>query len=606
MKWLAHIAWISGLMLLSLSSQAQSGNLTQWYRNPLWLNPALAGADHQDVRLSNGFRSQWNPIVQQTTVHFGLDKFQDSWGYGLQFNKYSAGQGSIETNQVLANLSRHLQLSANSFFSMGFHAGFYQRSLDLNSVVFESQYNAETAAISGDHGENLSVGRVVLLDAGAGMHYRAEAPRSRFQAGLSLGHVFKGNVSLLDDGTEYLQRKVTAYSMWDIMLDTALVVRPMAKYDVQGHARQLQAALMLEKRLGQKSIAVGGGIRSTDAFLFLAEVNLGQLSAGFSYDANASLLQPATAGYGALEINIKLLLGKRAASHAPVIQPDRKLGQTNHVYRRTATRAGEESQVNPRLRDSDGDGVPDNTDRCPQVMGDVRNQGCPGKLDSDMDGVSDDVDLCPFISGLPMHNGCPDTDGDGIPDIDDRCPMLYGAYNLQGCPDSDRDGVPDIDDRCPTLYGSLPYQGCPDDRQIVVTEPLVRETPAITRTNIAAAPTSTAVSNALVLDHFYVTFAPQTDELGYEAKKQLRDYIVALGLHPEYRLLVVADEASLSSTNAQLLANRRSQTVREYLLDFGLGEERILSVQPGTVPFNPEPETDLALRKQRVHVLLIQ
>jgi hypothetical protein len=40
-------------------------------------------------------------------------------------------------------------------------------------------------------------------------------------------------------------------------------------------------------------------------------------------------------------------------------------------------------------------------------------------------------------------NGCPDTDGDGIADKDDECPNEAGPVSLKGCPDTDGDGVAD-------------------------------------------------------------------------------------------------------------------------------------------------------------------
>ena len=55
----------------------------------------------------------------------------------------------------------------------------------------------------------------------------------------------------------------------------------------------------------------------------------------------------------------------------------------------------------------------------------------------------------------------PDTDGDGIPDATDRCPEEAGPEALRGCPDRDGDGIPDIDDRCPEEAGVEAEQGCP-------------------------------------------------------------------------------------------------------------------------------------------------
>jgi outer membrane protein OmpA-like peptidoglycan-associated protein len=109
--------------------------------------------------------------------------------------------------------------------------------------------------------------------------------------------------------------------------------------------------------------------------------------------------------------------------------------------------------------DRDKDGIPDKKDRCPDVPGLKKFQGCP---DSDGDGIPDDQDACPNEAGPVATNGCPDKDGDGIPDKDDRCPDQAGTKELQGCPDKDGDGIPDIDDECPDQAGPKATKGCPD------------------------------------------------------------------------------------------------------------------------------------------------
>ncbi|GAC1342082.1 MAG: hypothetical protein NVS2B9_07660 [Myxococcales bacterium] len=88
------------------------------------------------------------------------------------------------------------------------------------------------------------------------------------------------------------------------------------------------------------------------------------------------------------------------------------------------------------LKDSDGDGVPDIDDLCPDVPGPASNQGCPLAVDSDRDGVPDDIDRCPTVPGPKENFGCPwpDRDGDGVPDKDDRCPDEPGPVENEGCP----------------------------------------------------------------------------------------------------------------------------------------------------------------------------
>jgi len=55
----------------------------------------------------------------------------------------------------------------------------------------------------------------------------------------------------------------------------------------------------------------------------------------------------------------------------------------------------------------------------------------------------------------------PDTDGDGIPDKDDVCPEVPGLVKFSGCPDTDGDGIQDSEDKCPEVFGLIENEGCP-------------------------------------------------------------------------------------------------------------------------------------------------
>jgi len=68
------------------------------------------------------------------------------------------------------------------------------------------------------------------------------------------------------------------------------------------------------------------------------------------------------------------------------------------------------------------------------------------------------------VFGDSAFGGCPDSDGDGIIDSKDNCPNKAGESENNGCPwsDSDSDGVLDKDDNCPNVAGSIDNSGCPD------------------------------------------------------------------------------------------------------------------------------------------------
>ena len=105
--------------------------------------------------------------------------------------------------------------------------------------------------------------------------------------------------------------------------------------------------------------------------------------------------------------------------------------------------------------DSDGDGVYDRLDQCPDTPpgAKVDYKGCP--VDTDKDGVYDYQDKCPGTpDGVRVDSkGCPyDSDGDGVYDYQDKCPGTPSGVNVDstGCPyDSDSDGVYDYQDKCP-------------------------------------------------------------------------------------------------------------------------------------------------------------
>lgn len=125
--------------------------------------------------------------------------------------------------------------------------------------------------------------------------------------------------------------------------------------------------------------------------------------------------------------------------------------------------------------DSDGDGILDSKDMCPNTPSRVivDEFGCP--VDTDKDGVPDYLDSCPATpkGTIVDEKGCPlDSDTDGIPDTKDLCPNeaedFDGFKDEDGCPDldNDGDGISDAKDLCPNeaedLNGIDDEDGCPE------------------------------------------------------------------------------------------------------------------------------------------------
>lgn len=121
------------------------------------------------------------------------------------------------------------------------------------------------------------------------------------------------------------------------------------------------------------------------------------------------------------------------------------------------------------IPDSDGDGVPDSLDKCPNSSKDIAvdTTGCP--RDFDGDGVPDYMDQCPnTVAGDAVDStGCAlDSDKDGVADNKDKCPATVAgtAVDTTGCPrDLDKDGLADGADKCPNNIRGVKVnkKGCP-------------------------------------------------------------------------------------------------------------------------------------------------
>ncbi|HVV88776.1 MAG TPA: thrombospondin type 3 repeat-containing protein [Kofleriaceae bacterium] len=114
----------------------------------------------------------------------------------------------------------------------------------------------------------------------------------------------------------------------------------------------------------------------------------------------------------------------------------------------------------PAAGDMDGDGVPDATDNCATVFNPIRPVDDGAQGDWDHDGVGDVCDVCPVNAGTDQCTAVnpDDSDGDGVLNAVDNCPNTPNPGNPQL--DTDSDGKGDACDACPMTFNPG-GQGCP-------------------------------------------------------------------------------------------------------------------------------------------------
>jgi len=256
--------------------------------------------------------------------------------------------------------------------------------------------------------------------------------------------------------------------------------------------------------------------------------------------------------------------------------------------------------------DSDGDGIYDVNDACPEVAGLEAFNGCP---DSDNDGIEDSKDDCPNEAGLAEFNGCPDTDGDGVVDKDDKCPTVAGLKNLGGCPDADGDGITDGDDKCPNESGPAANGGCPyQDKDGDGVLDKDDKCPDVKGTVANNGCPEITVEEKRILNEYAKTILFDTGKstIKSESEKVLGDIRDILNKYPDAKFTVEGHTDSIGSEkNNQRLSASRATAVKDYLVSHGVSQFRLSSKGYGEAkPIASNKTKDGRKQNRRVEINL--
>jgi OmpA-OmpF porin, OOP family len=259
-------------------------------------------------------------------------------------------------------------------------------------------------------------------------------------------------------------------------------------------------------------------------------------------------------------------------------------------------------------KDTDGDGIFDKDDACPDEFGLKEFQGCP---DSDGDGIADKDDACPNEAGPKELNGCPDTDGDGIIDSEDACPTEPGTKIMNGCPDADGDGVADKDDECPTVAGPKENKGCPwpdtDGDGVADKDDACPTVPGTIANNGCPEVSDDAMKKlneygkTILFNSGKASFQKQTIPVLEAMTAILKEYPTA-----KFSLEGHTDSDGAEAMN-QKLSEDRAAAVKNFLVENGIAADRLTSKGFGeTMPVDTNKTAKGKANNRRVEVKLVK
>ncbi|MGL4597356.1 MAG: PorP/SprF family type IX secretion system membrane protein [Bacteroidia bacterium] len=309
-----------GMAFLSIpvALKAQDPQFTQFYANPLYLNPAMAGGKICP-RINMNYRKQWPGITgTYSTVGFSYDQFvhQVKGGVGLMVVHDRAGEATLNTTGVGAVYAPIVRLTKNAQISFAIQAGYWQKSVDWSKLNFGDQIDSQRGFIYST-AEQQVVDKVGNFDLSTGTMLTLK----NVYIGAAVHHLFEPNESLLG-GTSKLPRKYTIHGGGVIPLsksryESDTYISPNVLYQQQGDFRQLNLGMYFKKE------AIMGGVwyRGNDSFILLVGVEQKQFRVGYSYDLTISKLTNATAGSHELSLGYTLTCKPPKKKYRPDLCP---------------------------------------------------------------------------------------------------------------------------------------------------------------------------------------------------------------------------------------------------------------------------------------------
>jgi type IX secretion system PorP/SprF family membrane protein len=294
--------------------RGQDPHFSQFYANPLYLNPAFAGSN-VCPRLVMNYRNQWPSIPgSYVTYNASFDMHFEalSGGLGVILSSDRAGEGVLTTQQASLIYSVRIRVTQEFFIKAGLQAGYFQKHLDFNRLTFSDQIDSRWG-FSKPTKEKAPPGGVYStndLDFAAGILGFSK----KFFMGFAAHHLIPVNEAFIDGNTSYLPMKLTGHLGFKIPLTEAgrrrlrptdPVIAPNLLYMQQGKFSQMNYGLYFERQPMIFGVWYRQFFQGSDALILLVGFEYDKFKFGYSYDITVSELSTASGGAHEISMGLK-------------------------------------------------------------------------------------------------------------------------------------------------------------------------------------------------------------------------------------------------------------------------------------------------------------
>lgn len=302
-------AWVYIALILCIglntTSKGQDLHYSQFYNQPMIINPALTGIYNGDHRFMFSFRDQARNIpVPYLTFSAAYDRKiylnrsdKSFFGIGGFFNYDKQGDSQLRLINLNLSLSYSYIINEHNIVSLGGIAGYANRGFDPVALTWDSQWDSQNNVFNQSlpSGETFNMEAFNYVETALGLNYRWQnSERTKLDLGVGAFHLTEPQTSFLNNVNETLPLRLSLYGIFSVELDPKLDLQLDVLHQRQDVYRQFLFGGYLNYYLNNArgkdmQFRVGGGYKTTGEIMFIkAGFQINELFIAASYDMDLS------------------------------------------------------------------------------------------------------------------------------------------------------------------------------------------------------------------------------------------------------------------------------------------------------------------------------
>ena len=293
------------MLITTLSANSQDIHFSQYKNSTFFTNPSFTSFQGSDYHVLLQKRNQWQVVADPfSTFLMSIEskKILNNNSFGIHFMNDIAGDARYQTTGSIINYSKIIRKNYTTFFAVGLSAGFYQRKISFDNLVFIEKENFDNVSF---YYPDLNLGLLIKKIVNNSID---------LFSGISLFHINRPNQSLFENNEELLYPRFNMHTKANILLYDNWKITPHIFFSKQNINQELIIGSDLEYLLYKDKnvfLALGTNYRHKDAIFYNANIKAGSFKVILNHDVNISSLKTASNYNGAYEFLISYEWNKR-------------------------------------------------------------------------------------------------------------------------------------------------------------------------------------------------------------------------------------------------------------------------------------------------------